>query len=349
MYHILVVDDQRDARQVLRSGLETLGPNVQVLDVPSGEEAMLVISRQPIDLMVVDVRLPGISGLELLKKAQVYNPAMRLILVTGMTDPSVRKQIHDSRPDAYFFKPIEMPDFLDAVARCLGLAATILPQKSIQPLQQSAPGDLGARLASLRQELSALCAALIDERGQVLIQAGDFPAGFNDAEQLPVLLAALSAGNRASYTLGQPLPLNMLFFPGKQYDLALAPVGLSSAALLFIPPIGEAKLIGQAWAGLRAAIQDFRSLLAERRPAAPAVILGAEERVPTREAPLAVGEELSGLDDLLSKALSGATKPQDADAFWKTLVEQGETDQLTSADALSYEQARKLGLAPETD
>jgi CheY-like chemotaxis protein len=59
---VLIVDDHRDVRQTLRAGLETLGQGIQVTDVPSGEEAILVLSRQP-NLLVADVRLPGITSL----------------------------------------------------------------------------------------------------------------------------------------------------------------------------------------------------------------------------------------------------------------------------------------------
>jgi CheY-like chemotaxis protein len=82
-YRVLIVDDQSEVRRLLRAGLVTLGPDIQVVDVPSGEEAILVISRQPFDLLIADVRLPGISGLELKTRARMHNPNLKLILITG--------------------------------------------------------------------------------------------------------------------------------------------------------------------------------------------------------------------------------------------------------------------------
>ncbi len=84
-FHVLIVDDQRDARSVLRAGLETLESRLKITDVPSGEEAILVIASQPIDLLVADIRLPGISGLELKERARMRNPDLKVILITGVT------------------------------------------------------------------------------------------------------------------------------------------------------------------------------------------------------------------------------------------------------------------------
>jgi CheY-like chemotaxis protein len=71
--HILIVDDLHDIRQLLRSSLETLKLDINIIDVPSGEEAMLVIARRKYDLLVSDVRLAGISGLDLVRRV----PEMR--------------------------------------------------------------------------------------------------------------------------------------------------------------------------------------------------------------------------------------------------------------------------------
>ena len=65
---ILLVDDQRDIVRLLHSALQTLGHELDIIDAPSGEEALLEASRRKIDLLVADYRLPGISGVELMRK-----------------------------------------------------------------------------------------------------------------------------------------------------------------------------------------------------------------------------------------------------------------------------------------
>ena len=114
-YHVLIVDDQKDIRRVLAGGLQTLGHSLKVTEVPSAEEAILMAPRQQFDLIVTDVRLPGISGLDMVKRLRKFNPNIKIILLTGASDFQTSKQVEEAGNIAYFYKPIEMSDFLDAV------------------------------------------------------------------------------------------------------------------------------------------------------------------------------------------------------------------------------------------
>ena len=118
--HILLVDDQKEVTRVLRSGLESLKHEFRITDVPSGEEAFLEITPGSVDLLVSDVRLPGISGLELMRRVKEHNPDLKVILVSGVTEEKIRQEVAQAGADAFFFKPVELADFLDAVERVLG-------------------------------------------------------------------------------------------------------------------------------------------------------------------------------------------------------------------------------------
>ncbi|HSQ27325.1 MAG TPA: response regulator, partial [Anaerolineales bacterium] len=128
---ILIVDDQHEIRQVLRAALMTLPARMEVTDAPSGEEAMLIISLQSFDLLVIDIRLVGLSGLELMQQVKKRNPAIKMILMTGSTEEALREQIIGAKPDAYFYKPIEIPEFLEMVMRLLG--EHTVPQRNFDP------------------------------------------------------------------------------------------------------------------------------------------------------------------------------------------------------------------------
>jgi DNA-binding NtrC family response regulator len=81
-YRVLIVDDQKDIRRLLNTGLSILPEKIDVVDVPSAEEAMLVL-RGSFDLMVSDIRLPGISGLDLFRRIHKQHPKMKIMLMTG--------------------------------------------------------------------------------------------------------------------------------------------------------------------------------------------------------------------------------------------------------------------------
>ena len=86
-YRILIAEDHREVSRLLRTSLETLDSKMEVVECPSGEEAILEASRHQIDVLVSDYRLPGISGIELMNKVRHFHPETKVILITGLTDP----------------------------------------------------------------------------------------------------------------------------------------------------------------------------------------------------------------------------------------------------------------------
>ena len=89
---ILLVDDQRDIVRLLHSALQTLGHELDIIDAPSGEEALLEASRRKIDLLVADYRLPGISGVEMMRKVRARNADLKVIFISGVYDLPARDE-----------------------------------------------------------------------------------------------------------------------------------------------------------------------------------------------------------------------------------------------------------------
>src|SRR5574338_1574652 len=127
---VLLVDDQRDIVRLLHSTLQTLGHELEIIDAPSGEEALLESSRKKIDLLVPDHLLPGISGVELMHKVRARTPELKVIVISGFHERRARNEMLNAGAVAIFDKPIPMADFLDAVERSLGLVRTIFPMET---------------------------------------------------------------------------------------------------------------------------------------------------------------------------------------------------------------------------
>ncbi len=371
-YRVLIVDDQRDVRRVLRAGLETLGHDIKVIDVPSGEEAILVISRQPIDLLVSDVRLPGISGLELKERAQVRNPNLRFILITGLLDARTRQAVADAGADAYFFKPVEMTPFCNAALACLGLddeeealveevpAEQILeplPQlKRVQPAEQvfvqgaekTVSGGLAEHLSSLLQEVNAACVVLANDSAQVIAQAGALPEGANSPDLLLTVIAAFNAGNQVTSLLRGSQPQDWLYFAGQEHDCFVTSISPSVGLVVLVP---HAPLQGQRVADLIGAMHRAGQHLPRNLPDALAASDGSSSAPVVQQAQgpeegETSDELLSTLDAIFGSAKSDKMKSEEVDAFWESAVEDVARG-ASSPDTLSYEQARQLGLAPE--
>lgn len=78
---ILIVDDDEALREALRKILEDDGYGIIV--AASGEQAIEILREHPVDLMLTDIRMPGMSGLDLLKKVREIHSTLGVIILTG--------------------------------------------------------------------------------------------------------------------------------------------------------------------------------------------------------------------------------------------------------------------------
>jgi signal transduction histidine kinase len=78
---LLLVDDEKRFRQVLAKRLERRG--LPALQAPDGESGLAILADTPVDVMVLDMKMPGLSGLDVLKRAKQTYPDMEIILLTG--------------------------------------------------------------------------------------------------------------------------------------------------------------------------------------------------------------------------------------------------------------------------
>jgi len=114
---ILVVDDDESIRKVLKTILEDEGYAVDTAG--SGKEAIRKSHRKFYNLALIDIRLPDMEGVKLLKKMRDTMPKMRKIVVTGY--PSIRSAIEAVNQGAhcYIVKPFDMREVLAAIKKQL--------------------------------------------------------------------------------------------------------------------------------------------------------------------------------------------------------------------------------------
>lgn len=103
---ILIVDDEETIRESLKDFLEDY--DFYVVAAASAEEALQLLHEHPFDIMVADLRLPGISGDALIVKAHELHPAMRFIVLTGSVGflPSAKLQAVGIQPQHMMQKPL---------------------------------------------------------------------------------------------------------------------------------------------------------------------------------------------------------------------------------------------------
>lgn len=347
---ILLVDDQRDIVRLLHSTLQTLGHSLDIVDAPSGEEALLEASRRKVDLLVADYLLPGISGVELMRKIKVRNPDMKVIFITGTTDRKFRDEMLSGGAIAIFDKPIPLADFLDAVERGLGLVRTIFPMETAKETEQHRQ-TLSDLLGGFRQKIKADAVFLINDRGRVLARAGDLYDSSMEVSLLATLMGIYSAAFKVSRIIHQEHLDNFHVFRGGDHDLILIPVDGSHALLLAGRGLANSDRILQTVDGMLFVRGDLENIL--KSLGVTPSDAGAETAVPKEEAdkpslPFTMEEEEPEPEVDVEALLAAAGRKKsvkDIDAFWEEAVEKTGNIPI-NPDVITFADAQKLGLKP---
>ena len=108
----LVVDDESSFRRVLRTSLATSGFAVE--EARSGEEAVAILARSAFDLVLLDVNMPGIGGVEACREIRAHLPKVGIVMITVQDGESEMVRALEAGADDYITKPIR---FRELVAR----------------------------------------------------------------------------------------------------------------------------------------------------------------------------------------------------------------------------------------
>jgi DNA-binding NtrC family response regulator len=144
---ILIVDDDPGQRSLLNSFLTSQG--FATVTVNSGEQALETLRQGNIRMMISDVRMPGISGLETLRRARQEHARLPVLLVTAFAD--IREAVDAMRDGAlnYLSKPIDLDELLAQVRLATGLAVR-------EPVRLSADQELPPQVVAVSPLMRAV-------------------------------------------------------------------------------------------------------------------------------------------------------------------------------------------------
>jgi CheY-like chemotaxis protein len=362
MKRILIIDDALDVARLLRSAILTIDPNLQVAVVPSGEEALLEVIHGKPDLVIADVNLPGISGLDLINKLIKKFSGLCIIVMTGSLDPEVEKQAKELQVEAFLHKPMEINVFIETVQKALGLSGEALTSQTelirqVEAPQPDEPVRLSEILSRLCTQINARAVVLLNEHAHIAALSGSLPGLDFETAWAPALVTAATAGYRVSRLTGGETCQQMNFWKGERWIIILISVGVFTLAVIHSVEKGTAS-ISNSFDLLLSAQQDLEISLGRVgvRTTVPGTDLAVDEilrKVASSHAlqPFGTDEDLQQLknfQELFDKKKS-ELKKQDADEFWDRQEPLSPAGSVSTSDDLSYDQARKLGLVPDED
>ena len=105
MGRLLVVDDESEVREMLARHFRLLGYSMEV--AANGREALEVLARTRIDVVVSDIRMPEMDGVALLREVRRQYPMIRVIMITGYVTLENALACMRNQADTCVFKPIQ--------------------------------------------------------------------------------------------------------------------------------------------------------------------------------------------------------------------------------------------------
>jgi len=90
---LLIADDEPKIRAMLTGCLEQDG--LTIVTAASGDEAVKLVAQDPPQLMIVDMKMPGLNGLEVLQQVRATNPQVGVFLLTGYDDDSIEQKARE--------------------------------------------------------------------------------------------------------------------------------------------------------------------------------------------------------------------------------------------------------------
>jgi CheY-like chemotaxis protein/predicted regulator of Ras-like GTPase activity (Roadblock/LC7/MglB family) len=331
--HILIVHDEHSVAAFLKKVLERANQTYRVSVAYSGEEALSVFPQEQVDLMVTDFRMPGMSGLDLIRQVRTSSPDTRAILVTAYGSSTIEEEARSLGVVGYIAKPLKVDLLMKAVQRALPDEA--MSQPGLVVLSDDTFEQITEQLEELRREIGAQSIHLSDMLGQRLAKAGG-QLGPDPSALLSLLAGGFATARGLAEYFGAGSALNLNFHEGARYEIYSANVGEDYFLAIVYDRKAQASRIGLVWLYTRRAVENLVNTLAESTAVVPAQTLDADFGSSL------MAELDSALGDGLEEARPAASV--DAPARQRELESQDVYGAVKDRELLDFESAVAKGL-----
>jgi DNA-binding response OmpR family regulator len=312
------------------------------------------------------------SGLDMLHKLRKRRPETKIILVTGVDDENIRNQVAEADVDAFFYKPIEIAVFLEAVKRCLnftpettnlshvpdesGQASTIsIPALSASDASNANPIEVAVnpeilstlydRLLELKKQVKAVSVLVVNNASQIVEEAGTATDISTGSRLLSALMHAFRASLQVSQAMAKGTNESLQYFAAPRQCIYVAPIGMNHTLFVVTAGYFGPDKLGMIYHTIHLAVHDLQNIIARetadhKEPIHPKHDLPAGVTVDK--------ETQASVEGIFSQTSQTPVKEQ-ADGFWETVGDNMPPQEAPNEEVLTYDQARQLGLTPEDD
>lgn len=142
MFTVLLADDEFIERDGLRYLISKGGYDVNILDAPNGVSALEIIRKESVDILISDIRMPIMDGLELSRFARSINPGIRILIYTAYSEFEYAQQAIEFNVSGYLLKPIQQERFYHELEKVLNESSAL---RAVVPRTHSTVRSCGER------------------------------------------------------------------------------------------------------------------------------------------------------------------------------------------------------------
>jgi excisionase family DNA binding protein len=115
---VLVVDDEEAVREVIADSLAS--KQRDVLTAQSGEEALEIVKKHAVDVVLLDLSMPGLNGVDTFREIHALRPSLPVVIVTGYPDSDLMARALEIGPFTMISKPVDQSQLQKTVDRIVG-------------------------------------------------------------------------------------------------------------------------------------------------------------------------------------------------------------------------------------
>jgi CheY-like chemotaxis protein len=250
---ILVVDDESPTRNFIVDGLGALGITDKAIGVASAEDALAAADEATPDLVISDIRMTGLNGLDLARILHQNHPTTKVILITGYSTRDIEKAATALAVDALIRKPFGLDALGDAVRTALSHGRPAADERGLPPAKLEA---LTRQIDILKRDIGAQWIGLLDKEGQPVIQAG---ASDELADLLQRLTTRGWAATLAATT--EDIGAYFLYIEGQPHDIYFTSVDHCYSLVFIYDRRWQTNRVGAVWLTARHSVQELARLL----------------------------------------------------------------------------------------
>ncbi len=257
---ILIVDDDKKLAALLQESLRVLGEGYDVVTAGSTDEALAKVSKRSFDLVITDLMMPEVDGLQLLEALKAISPSIPTVAMTAFDSQEMRAKVESLGVYRYLAKPFSIQEFRQCVIDALqeaepGRKAVAFSKEQLRVIER--------HLSSLRTSVRAHGVALIDATGNILSSQS-----VQRSLDMTGLCHALVTGNAtvaseiARLLGGQPI-CRLSYHQGDDSNVCVYTLNENFSLVIVF---GQGVKLGQVWFYARQVVDELQQALPGGKP-----------------------------------------------------------------------------------